>query len=141
MLYSHDHYTYTYTCRNIFNTTRMCEDTVLLKNVPLTLFERVRKGYEGFSCVRGEFETEENCNILTPSLMAITAFLSRSPGLLNWGPGCPASLGLAPHSSIFPPTHLNFLSPWIYNNLMPTHFPAIVTISHSIKPLDSQRRP
>ena len=47
-----------------------------------------------------------NCNILTPTLMAITAFLSRSPGLLNRGPGAPASLGHVPHSSIFSPTGL-----------------------------------
>ena len=40
-----------------------------------------------------ELETEQNCNILTPSLMAITGFLSRSSGLLNQGPGGPASLG------------------------------------------------
>ena len=36
--------------------------------------------------------------------MAITAFLSRSPGLLNRGPEGPASLGHVPHSSIFSPT-------------------------------------
>ena len=36
--------------------------------------------------------------------MAIIAFLSRSPGLLNRGPGGPASLGHVPHSSIFSPT-------------------------------------
>ena len=34
-----------------------------------------------------ELETEQNCNILTPTLMAITAFLSCSPGLLNRWPG------------------------------------------------------
>ena len=51
-----------------------------------------------------ELETEQNCNILTPTLMSITAFLSRSPGLLNQGPGCQASLGHGPHSSIFSPT-------------------------------------
>ena len=28
-----------------------------------------------------------------PTSLAITAFLSRSPGLLNWGPGGPASAG------------------------------------------------
>ena len=38
-------------------------------------------------------ETEQNSNILTPTLMAITAFLSRSPGLLNQGPGSPALSG------------------------------------------------
>ena len=34
-----------------------------------------------------ELETEQNCSILTPTLLAITAFFSRSPGLLNRGPG------------------------------------------------------
>ena len=48
-----------------------------------------------------ELETEQNCNILTPTLMAITAFLSRSSGLLKRGSGGPASLGHGPHSSIF----------------------------------------
>ena len=36
--------------------------------------------------------------------MAITAFLSRSPGLLNRGTGGPASLGHVTQSSIFSPT-------------------------------------
>ena len=55
-----------------------------------------------------------------------------------WGP---ASLGHSPHSSIFSPTDLNFLSPGLYNILTSTLFPASVTISHSIQPLDSQGRP
>ena len=88
--------------------------------------------------MRGELEAEENCNILTPTLMVITAFLSCSPGLLNWGPGGPASLGHVPHSSIFTLTGLNFLSLGLYNNLMPTLLPASFTISHSIQPLDTQ---
>ena len=95
--------------------------------------------------------------------MAITAFLSRSPELLNRGPGGPASLGHGPHSNLFSPTataqsgawgppllgagslysilsptNLNFLSPGLYNNLTPTLLPASVTISHSIQPIDSQ---
>ena len=40
-----------------------------------------------------ELETEQNYNILTTTLLAITAFLYRSPRLLNRGPGGPASLG------------------------------------------------
>ena len=40
-----------------------------------------------------ELETEQKCNILTPTLLSTTTFLSRSPGLLNRGPGGPASLG------------------------------------------------
>ena len=88
--------------------------------------------------MRGELEAEQNCNILTPTLMAITAFLSRSPRLLNRGPGGPASLEHVPHSSIFSPTDLNFLSPGLYNNLTTTLLPASVTISYSVQPLDSQ---
>ena len=38
------------------------------------------------ACER-ELETEQNCNILTLTLLAITAFLSHSPGLLNGGLG------------------------------------------------------
>ena len=61
MLYSHDHDTYTYTCINI--TTHNKERVV-----------RER-----------ELETEQNCNILTLTLLAIIAFLSCSPVLLNRG--------------------------------------------------------
>ena len=43
--------------------------------------------------------------------MAITVFLSRSPGLLNRGSGGPASLGHGPHSSIFSPTDLRLWTP------------------------------
>ena len=48
-----------------------------------------------------ELETEQNCNILILTLLALTVFLSRSSGLLNRGPGGPASLGhvLIPASS------------------------------------------
>ena len=49
--------------------------------MPLTLLESV-------VCER-ELETEQNCNILTSTLLAIRAFLSRSPGLLNRGLGGP----------------------------------------------------
>ena len=47
----------------ILNTI-ITTSTLLLKNIPLTLFERV-------VCER-ELETEQNCNILTPTLMAIS---------------------------------------------------------------------
>ena len=53
-----------------------------------------------------ELETEQNCNILTPTLLAITAFLSRSPGLLNRGPRGPASLGAGFLNRILSPTRL-----------------------------------
>ena len=47
--------------------------------------------------MRGELEAEQNCNILTPTLMAITVYLSCSPGLLNRGPG---DMFLIPASSL-----------------------------------------
>ena len=79
--------------QNHNNDTIKTSDTVPLEKYT-TLFERV-------VCER-ELETEQNCNILTPTLMAITAFLSHPPGLLNRGPGGPASLGhvLIPASSL-----------------------------------------
>ena len=53
-----------------------------------------------------ELETEQNCNILTLTLLAITVFLSRSPGLPSREPGGPVSLGHVPQSNIFTPTRL-----------------------------------
>ena len=72
-----------------------------------------------------ESETEQNCNILTPTLLAITAFLSRSPVLFNRGPGGPASH--VPQSSIFSPTGLipnwlNFKCTELYNSLTSAFF-------------------
>ena len=51
-----------------------------------------------------ELETEQNCNILTPILLAITAFLSRSPGLLNRGLGAQPLCGSICCSSVRSPT-------------------------------------
>ena len=79
-----NNYTYTYACRNIFNTIKTSGHSSLEKYTS-HFIERV-------VCQR-ELETEQNCNILTPTLLAITVFLSRSPGLLNRGPGGPASAG------------------------------------------------
>ena len=65
-------------------------DTVFQKNIPLTLFE-------SFVCER-ELETEQNCNILTPTLMAIRVVsfsLCRVAQPEAWGPsftGCWFSL-------------------------------------------------
>ena len=61
----------------------------------------------------GELEAEQNCNILNPTLMALTAFLSRSPGLLNRGPH-------VPHSSNF------------------SLLPVSVIISYSTQPVHGQ---
>ena len=58
-------------------------------------------------------ETEKNCNIWTPTLMAITALLSRSPGLLN----------------IFS-NWLNFLCTELYNCSKSTFFFALIQPVH-----------
>ena len=104
--------------------------------------------------MRGSWRPKRTATYWPPTLMAIT-FLSHSPGLLNRGPGGPASLGQVPHSSIFSPTDLdfncsiavlrapsarcwfslphlvtnwlNFLCTELYNNLTPTFHPVGVT--------------
>ena len=108
-----------------------------------------------------ELKTEQNCNMSTPTLMATTAFLSRSPGLLN------RCLGAQPLWDMFSFQHLlsnyncsigslrahsagcwlsllhiisnssdlqltdSLSSLGLYNNLTSTLLPASVTISHS----------
>ena len=92
------------------------------KTNKLNLFERFRKGFEGYYYVRGELETGQNCNILTPTLLAITAFLSSSPELLNRRHRGPASAGtwfsfqhLLSNSSELPVARVD-------NNLTSTYF-------------------
>ena len=80
------------------------DDTI--KNERHSLLEKYTSHFiERVVCER-ELETEQNCNILTPTLLAITAFLSRSPVLLNWVPEGPASLEHVAQSWIFSPTRL-----------------------------------
>ena len=55
--------------------------------------------WKGCVC-EGVGDRTELQHINLHTLLAITAFLSRSPGLLNQGPGGPASLGHVPQSSI-----------------------------------------
>ena len=114
------HYTYSYACRNIFSTIKTSGHSSLEKYTS-HFIERV-------VCER-ELETELNCNILTPTLMAITALLSRSPGLLNRGPGASSLLRAGSHSSnwntdfkLWTPTALNFMSPGLYHCFRYTQF-------------------
>ena len=72
--------------------------------------------------MRGELETEQNCDILTPTLLAITVFFPVLLGCSTRGLGAQPLLGHGSHSSIFSPTDLNFLLPGLYNNLTPTYF-------------------
>ena len=115
------------------------ERTEFFRKIYLSLylkrFERVTKG---FTVWEVSWRLNRTASYWPPTLMAITAFLSRSPGLLNRGPRGPASLRHVPHSSIFSPTDLNFLSPGLYNNLTPTYF---LRVSQFRTQFDSQGHP
>ena len=121
-------------------TLRRNEDarTQVFRKIYLSLYWRV-------VCER-ELEIEQNCNVLTPTLMVITAFLSRSPGLLNrepslsgtwssfqhllsnWselqlldqGPWGPSLLAAGSLYSILSPTDTNFLCTELYYCFTPT---------------------
>ena len=56
------------------------------KNIPLTLFVRVRKCCVGFYCER-VLETEHNCNILSPTLMAVNVVSFSFSWCSTGGPG------------------------------------------------------
>ena len=72
-----------YTCRNI-TTTSMSERRHFFRKIYLSLYSKRL-------CVRGELETEQRLqHIDPPAPPAIAVRLSRSPGLLNQGPGGPA---------------------------------------------------
>ena len=65
-------HTHTHTHTHIQTDAMITDEWRLLykKYVPLTLFVTFEKGYSRFACER-ELETEQNCNILTPTLMAV----------------------------------------------------------------------
>ena len=80
-----NNYTYTYACRNIFNTIKTSGHSSLEKYTS-HFIERV-------VCER-KLETEQRLQHTDPTtFLALTAFLSRSPELLNRGPGGPPSAG------------------------------------------------
>ena len=80
-------YTNTYTSIYMQNPN---DDTIKTSD---SLLEKYTSHFIERVVYERELETEQNCNILTPTLVAITAFLSRFPGLLNRGPEGPTSLG------------------------------------------------
>ena len=95
-------------------------------------------------CVRGELETEQNCNILTPPnssgyhSLSVRFFLGCSTG---GGLRAQPLLGHSSHSSIFSPTDLNFLSLGLYNNLTPTNFLQVSRFTFSSTPRQSSSPP
>ena len=65
--------------------------------------------------MRGNWRLNRTATYWAPSLLAITAFLSRSPGLLNQGPRGPASLGAGFLYRILSPTRL--IPNWLIGGL------------------------
>ena len=109
-------------------------NTLLYKNIPLTLFERVAKGL----CVRGELETEQTATYWPQVPLSQAALLSRSAELLNresWGPSPLWELVLTTASYL--PLTEPVCGTRLYNCLMPTWF-LWVSHLHPIQPVDSQ---
>ena len=104
----------------------------LTKYLPLTLLQGFEKGYSRFACER-ELETEQNWNILTPTLMAINVVSfsfswcsTRGPGVhsAGWwlsllhlisnfsGPQTPSGLPRAPSARCCFPYHTSSIIPF-----------------------------
>ena len=82
-----------------------------------------------------ELETEQKLQYIDPQLFWLPQpFFPVLLGCSTGGLWSQPLLGHGSHSSIFSPTHLNFLSPGLYNN----NFSCEHHNSHSIQPLDSQ---
>ena len=75
--------------------------TSLEKYVPLTLLQGFEKGYSRFACEM-ELEIEHNCNILTPSLMAVNVVSFSFSWCSIGGPGV--------HSAGYWPSLLHLIS-------------------------------
>ena len=115
LLYSHEQL-YIHICMQNHIQHNKDERTQFSRKIYLSLYSKVRKGYERFYCVRGELETEQNCNTLTPHSSGYNSISFP----FSWA--AQPQLGHGSHSSTFSPTNLNFLSPGLYNNLTSTYF-------------------
>ena len=85
---------FSYTCSCRIHTDAMNNrrrKTSLTKYLPLTLLQGFEKGYSKFVCER-ELETEQNWNILTPTLMAVNVVSFSFSWCSTGGPGCWLSL-------------------------------------------------
>ena len=101
LLYTHiiNMHIYTYTCRIHIDAMNKDERRLLLEKYTSHFI------WKGCVCER-ELETEQNCNILTSTLMAINVVsfsFSRAAQPEAWGPSLP---GTCSHSYIFSPTGL-----------------------------------
>ena len=100
------------------------DDTIITTSEDNSLEKYTSHFIEGVMCER-ELETEQNCNLLTPTLMAISVSFSFSwaaqPGA--WGPslsGCYFLYRILSPTGLIFKNSMNFLCTELYNSSMPT---------------------
>ena len=86
-------YSYADSCRNIFNSIKTSGHSSLEKYTSHFIWKGAKGCTKGIICERWVGDWTELQHIDPSTLPATAAFLSRSPGLLNRGPGGPASAG------------------------------------------------
>ena len=121
---------YTSTCRNIFNTITTSRHSSLEKYTS-HFIERI-------VCERWVGDWTELQHIDPSTLLAITVFLSCSPGLLNWRPNLCLDMVLIPASSLklmWTSCRRGYIIIWRSPTFCERHN------LHSIQPVDSQGRP
>ena len=140
MLYSHNHYTYTYACRNIFNTITTSRHSFLEKYTShfTRKFKRVTKG---FTVWEVSWRLNRTATYWPPPFWLSQPFFAVLLDCSTGGLGAQLLLGHGSHSSIFSPTDLNFLSPGLYNNLTPTYFLRVSQFTLSSTPRQSMLLP
>ena len=138
MLYCHLHHN---------DTKIMTQEDFFIKIYTSHFIAKVRKGCSRFACER-ELETEHNCNILTPTLMAgnFVSFLffwcsTRGPGVhsAGWwllllylisnfsGPQTPSGFPWAPSAGCGFPYHISSFSLQLYCNSQATVLTSVLT--------------
>ena len=105
-----NNYTYSYACRNIFNTIKTRGHSSLEKYTT-HFIERI-------VCEKWVGDWTELHHIDPRTPLAIPAFFPVLLSCSTGGLGAQPLLGHGSHSSIFSPTDVDFLSPGLYNNLM-----------------------
>ena len=117
MLYSHEQL---YICMQKHIQHNKNERTQFLRKIYLSHFirERVDIGYVW----EVSWRPNRIATYWPPLFWLSPPFFPVLLGCSTRGLGTQPMLGHGSHSSIFSPTDLNFLSPGLYNNLMPTYF-------------------
>ena len=110
---------YTYASRNIFNTIKTSRHGSLEKYTSHFIWKGSKGLWRVLLCERWVGDWTKTATYWPPLFWLSQPFF---PVLLAAKPGAQPLQGHGSHSSIFSPTDLNFLSPELYNDLMPTYF-------------------